>query len=640
MHTRAYSTFEIKSVDEAEGIIRGIASTPSTDRMGDVVEPKGAQFKLPLPLLWQHDSRSPIGLVTEAKVTNKGIEVVAKISRGLTPDIDKAFHLIKGGLVRGLSIGFKGIDTEQIKDSWGVRYKLWEWLELSAVTIPANAEASIASVKSFDRSAASGAFHFAGVTAPPINLPKESTMNTATLRAMETERAAKLQQVTSLMEKSTAENRTLNLEEQKSYDTVRDEIKAIDAHMSRLKEFEQMQSGFTPVPQSQGDGAVKAASDARGAVITHQKKNDDIPGVAFARLAQCKALSYESMQKGAFKSAEQFAKELFRDDARIEMTLKAAVAAGNTTDGTWASPLVNASGAIAADFAEFLRPMSIVGRFGTGGIPSLRRVPFRLPLVGQTSGGAGYWVGEENAKPLTKFDFSSTNLVPLKVANIAVISMELARDSSPSAGIVVRDQMAQALAARWDVDFVDPAKAAVAGVSPASITNGLTPIVSSGNTADNVRRDVKAIMNPFINANNTPVNGVWIMNTSTALALSLLTNGLGQREFPGVTMRGGEFEGLPVITSEYLPRPSAGDYVLLANASDIYFADEGGINVDVSTEASLQMDNAPDNPTTASTVMVSLWQRNLVGFRAERTVNWKKRRTSAVALLGSVNWGE
>lgn len=77
----------------------------------------------------------------------------------------------------------------------------------------------------------------------------------------------------------------------------------------------------------------------------------------------------------------------------------------------------------------------------------------------------------------------------------------------------------------------------------------------------------------------------------------------------------------------------------LVNASDIYLGDEGGVDLSMSTEASLQMDNAPDNPTTASTVLVSLWQRNLVGFRAERAINWARRRTSAVAYLTGVNWG-
>ncbi|MGH8550385.1 MAG: hypothetical protein ACRERU_17660 [Methylococcales bacterium] len=55
-----------------------------------------------------------------------------------------------------------------------------------------------------------------------------------------------------------------------------------------------------------------------------------------------------------------------------------------------------------------------------------------------------------------------------------------------------------------DTDFVDPAKAEVANVSPASITNGVTPVVSSGVDADPVRSDVAAVMGEFIAANIMP----------------------------------------------------------------------------------------------------------------------------------------
>src|SRR5690606_20305055 len=147
---RAYSLLEIKEISDEERTITGIASTPTPDRMADVVMPEGAEFKLPIPLLWQHDSSQPIGNVTEAKVTKAGIEVVASIARNVSTEIDRAWNLIKAGLVRGLSIGFRGIETDQIPNSWGVVFNKWEWLELSAVTIPANSEATITTNKSID----------------------------------------------------------------------------------------------------------------------------------------------------------------------------------------------------------------------------------------------------------------------------------------------------------------------------------------------------------------------------------------------------------------------------------------------------------------------------------------------------------
>lgn len=149
--TKAWSTLTVKSVDEETGIIRGIASTPSTDLAGDIVEPKGAEFKLPIPLLDQHDHSSPIGHVYAAEVRDDGILIEAKIAidSGLIY-VDKVWKQIKAGLVRGLSVGFRALEAEPIKGGKGYRFKKWKWLELSAVTIPANMDASISVVKSID----------------------------------------------------------------------------------------------------------------------------------------------------------------------------------------------------------------------------------------------------------------------------------------------------------------------------------------------------------------------------------------------------------------------------------------------------------------------------------------------------------
>lgn len=159
MVTRAYSTFEIKSINEEQRSIVGMASTPSTDRMGDIVEPAGAQFKLPIALLWHHDRKQPIGHVTAAKIGKNGIEITAKMpivkeAGKLKDRLDEAWQSIKSRLVRGLSIGFAPIESKAIvsKDgkAGGQHYTLWDWIELSCVTIPANEQSSILSIKSFD----------------------------------------------------------------------------------------------------------------------------------------------------------------------------------------------------------------------------------------------------------------------------------------------------------------------------------------------------------------------------------------------------------------------------------------------------------------------------------------------------------
>lgn len=174
MENRAYSLLTVKSVSEDKRIIRGIATTPSPDRMGDIVEPMGVKFNNPMPLLHQHDHRMPVGTVTFDKPTDKGITFEAHLPQidepgPLKDRVDTAWGEVKAGLVRGVSIGFRPIEYSYLDDG-GVRFSASEVIELSLVTVPANADATIQMVKSFDAKhrAASGQ----EVPAPKADKPK------------------------------------------------------------------------------------------------------------------------------------------------------------------------------------------------------------------------------------------------------------------------------------------------------------------------------------------------------------------------------------------------------------------------------------------------------------------------------------
>jgi len=165
----AYSILTERALKEEDDFLRitGIASTPTTDRMGDIVEPLGAKFATPMPLLWQHRHGEPVGHVTFAKPKKTGIPFEAQIPNvtesGRVKDrVDEARHSLKYSLVSAVSIGFlpMGKDSYEYMDDGGIRFKEWEWIELSLVTIPANAEAVLETVKSLDskfrRDASSG----------------------------------------------------------------------------------------------------------------------------------------------------------------------------------------------------------------------------------------------------------------------------------------------------------------------------------------------------------------------------------------------------------------------------------------------------------------------------------------------------
>lgn len=65
---RAYSLMTLKAVNEELREITGIASTPTPDRYGDVMEPTGAKFRESTPFLWQHDRSQPIGNPSDATI--------------------------------------------------------------------------------------------------------------------------------------------------------------------------------------------------------------------------------------------------------------------------------------------------------------------------------------------------------------------------------------------------------------------------------------------------------------------------------------------------------------------------------------------------------------------------------------------
>jgi HK97 family phage major capsid protein len=653
---RAYSLLTVKAVDTERRTFAGMATTPTPDRVGDIVDPLGARFKNPLPLLLFHDTHLPVGTVTFGKATDEGIPFEASIPDVVEPGtlkdrVDEAWHSVKYRIMRAVSIGFRAFDDgiEMLKGG-GLRFTDYEVLELSLVPVPANAEATITSVKSID------AEHLAasGLTPAPRPTRKSNTpgvSGTPAVRLMpsrsETQMQSTADQIVSykstrdqkfterdaLMSKASEEGRTLDAAESESYETLDTEIKSLDTHITRLEALQAQQKASATAVVGHDQ---HAASASRGAVSHVSVKSQVPPGIEFARAVICKALAYREGGRPI-----EHAKERYPDADRLHAFLKATVPGGTTTHVTYAAPLVDPTN-LAGEFIEFLRPETIVGKFGTGNYPSLRRVPFNVRMNGQTSGGDAYWVGEGAPKPLTKFDFSATTLGYTKIASIAVLTDELVRFSSPSAEALVRDALVAANVERADVDFIDPSLAAVANVSPASITNGLTALAPSGTSADAARSDIARIIKSFLDENNTPASMVLIMPMALALSLSVQVNSLGQPEFPGLTMRGGTLLGIPVITSQYAAnRSGAGNLVIAVNASDVFLADDGQVTVDVSREASLQM---LDNPTNSSatgtaTSLVSMFQTNSMAIRAERYINWAKRRASAVVYMDDVNWG-
>lgn len=173
MQNRAYSVLSIKSIDEEKRVIRGVATTPTVDRVGDIIEPLGVTFKNPLAFLWQHQHDKPIGTVKFDKPTASGIGFEAEFahpdtveSASLKDRLQEAWDSVKTGLVRAVSIGFRELEYA-FMETGGIHFTKTEVFELSAVTIPANSDAIITTIKSVDAAARKAA----GVPDPEIPAP-------------------------------------------------------------------------------------------------------------------------------------------------------------------------------------------------------------------------------------------------------------------------------------------------------------------------------------------------------------------------------------------------------------------------------------------------------------------------------------
>lgn len=309
--------------------------------------------------------------------------------------------------------------------------------------------------------------------------------------------------------------------------------------------------------------------------------------------------------------------------------LKAAVSVGSIADPTWAGALVVYED-MAAEFVELLRPMTILGR-----LKSLRRVPPLIRFVSQNSGVLVGWVGGGQPALAGEMSLSTQTLGLAKCAGVIALTKELVESGNPDAEGLVRAELLAATAQFFDQQFIDPTIAAVVDISPASVTNGLTAIISTGTSVAAIFNDFQALFASLVDAGITFIAPALVMRPSTALALAMKRTSADVPAFPGITVAGGSLFGVPVVVSASVPGSvSGGAIIALVDAAEILHA-EGSIQIDASEHASLQMRT---DPVSGATTLVSLFQKNLVGLRVVREMNWQVRRAGAVAYLAGVQY--
>lgn len=460
------------------------------------------------------------------------------------------------------------------------------------------------------------------------------------LEAMQRQREAAVAAMQGIFDKAAAEERTFDDAEQADFDKQKSVIAGLDVQIENVNVLARASLGGSRTSQpaaGTGTGAATEVDVQRGqggvdiGAAPKLTVHRTLPkGTAFTRYAMALAAA-----KGNVVGAAEVAKQRWGTSTpEIETILRAAVAAGTTTDTNWAKPLVPYQD-MQNEMIELLRPMTIIGR-----VTGFRSIPFNVRMPRQTSGGTVGWVGEGAPKPVTKLAFDTVTVPHAKIAAIIAITDELARMSTPSAESTVRQDLLETIAQFMDVQFIDQTIAASADVSPGAITNGITAVDSTGGTVAQVTADLNAAITAVAVANIPMRSPYWVMHTRSFNYLRTLRTAQDIFAFRD-ELNAGRLMGYPVIVSNNVPLrdQNAGGgtegYITLFDASEIFMADDGETMLDVSREASLQMDSAP---SAGAQSLVSLWQNNLVGIRAERYVYWQRRRDAAVYQIDLVTY--
>lgn len=243
--------------------------------------------------------------------------------------------------------------------------------------------------------------------------------------------------------------------------------------------------------------------------------------------------------------------------------------------------------------------------------------PFNAQVTMLTASGGASSVAEGAVKPVSAMSFSAAPLTPEKVAKIFGVAKEVAHD--PSVLDLLIKAVLPAVAGATDAKIL------------ATLIAGAGTVAASGTAASNFLTDLRAASALI----PTGVGSKLVASASPSQMkrLALLGSTDGELALPGLRVNGGEVQGITFVPSDALTNS-----IVIVDASQCT-ANPGGATTAQSEQASLQMDDAPTDPPTASTVFVSAFQHDLVFAKVERTYALAKQRANAACVITGTNYG-
>jgi len=184
---KGYATPELKAINEKTREVAHLITNATVDRAGDSIDPTGADVSnyLRNPVVMADHAYGIDGIIGTSQaveITKDGIFARTKF-HDKTQLARDAWELVKAGVAKAWSVGFRPTEHESIKDDKGVfkgfRFKKWELLEYSLVAIPANPDIVMSAVSKGMVHQDMVPYLFAGVLqTPKLAAPGEAVLPT------------------------------------------------------------------------------------------------------------------------------------------------------------------------------------------------------------------------------------------------------------------------------------------------------------------------------------------------------------------------------------------------------------------------------------------------------------------------------
>jgi hypothetical protein len=316
------------------------------------------------------------------------------------------------------------------------------------------------------------------------------------------------------------------------------------------------------------------------------------------RMAIVKSIFKEQEVEGLAPSAAVMAYAKNRFGAAAEVT-KALV-----NPATAASSALVAETLVRDEFVQAVFSGSILGKLqGIVEVPGMVRVnvesaPVTAPFVGEGMGAPAY---------AGSFGFVASNV--RKVSIVGVFTEELLRATGDAAEAVVSGQLQRALSRGMDKAFTGAQARDAISPTGLSAVAAQVPAVTAETAGGATVVDTRASFDAGVLTFTGDLSQAAVLiNPLTAITLRSPTE-------QAITATGGEYGGLPVVTSYAVPAGT----LFIVDASRV-LAYVGGATVEMSGQGDIVMDDGTGVATSTGTV--HLFQEGKRGLKGTQYCDW------------------